>query len=278
MTHTGNDEQERAWNGYEGRHWAEHRHRYDAVNAGFNELLLAAVEPGDRVLDVGCGTGQLTRLAAARAGTGSALGIDLSAPMLAAARAAAAAEAVSNVEFVRADAQVHPFTPAGADVVLSRFGVMFFAAPVVAFANLTRALRPGGRLAFVCLDGWRRGDLGAALAPLAGLPSPAGGDAPAGGPLSLADPAVTRQVLADAGLVDVDCAPHELPGTWGRDAAEAGAFLAGWGPVRHRLAPLGPAAGERVRDELVTAMRPFAGPDGVRLRTAAWLVTARRPG
>ncbi|SCG70736.1 class I SAM-dependent methyltransferase [Micromonospora humi] len=279
-----NDQQERAWNGYEGRHWAAHRHRYDAVNAGFNDLLLAAVRPGDRVLDVGCGTGQLTRLAAGRSGTGSALGVDLSAPMLATARAATAAEAVSNVDFLRADAQVHPFAPGAYDVVLSRFGVMFFAEPVAAFGNLTRALRPGGRLAFVCLDDWRRGDLGAALAPLATLPeppddaTPTADDAPAGGPLSLADPAVTREVLTDAGLVDVDCARHEVAGTWGRDAADAGAFLAGWGPVRHRLAPLGPAVGERVRGALVAAMRPYAGPDGVRLRTAAWLVTARRPG
>ncbi|QLQ40390.2 class I SAM-dependent methyltransferase [Micromonospora robiginosa] len=295
MADIRNDQQEQAWNGYEGRHWATHRHRYDAVNGGFNEMLLAAVRPGDRVLDVGCGTGHLTRLAAARSGTGTALGIDLSAPMLAAARAAAAAEAVSNVDFLRADAQVHPFAPAGHDVVLSRFGVMFFGDPVAAFANLTRALRPGGRLAFVCLDDWRRGDLGAALAPLAALPDPPGdgapsggapagddvparGDAPTGGPLSLADPVVTRRVLTDAGLVDVDCARHEVAGTWGRDAADAGAFLAGWGPVRHRLAPLGPAVADRVRGELVAAMRPYTGPDGVRLRTAAWLVTARRPG
>ncbi|WFE39594.1 class I SAM-dependent methyltransferase [Micromonospora sp. WMMD998] len=278
MTDTRNDQQEQAWNGYEGRHWAEHRLRYDAVNGGFNDMLLAAVAPGDRVLDVGCGTGQLTRLAAGRSVTGAALGVDLSAPMLAAARAAAVAEAVSNVDFLRADAQAHPFTPGGVDVVLSRFGVMFFADPVAAFANLARALRPGGRLAFVCLDDWRRGDLGAALAPVAALPQPAGdGPASDGGPMSLADPAVTRAVLTDAGLVDVDCAPRSVAGVWGRDAAEAGGFLAGWGPVRHRLAPLDPAVGDRVRDELVAAMRPYEGPHGVRLRIAAWLVTARRP-
>ncbi|MEU9828606.1 class I SAM-dependent methyltransferase [Micromonospora chersina] len=273
-----NDQQERAWNGYEGRHWADHQRRYDAINSGFNESLLAAVGSGDRVLDIGCGTGQLTRLAARRCGAGTALGVDLSAPMVDRARASAAAEAVGNVDFVRADAQVHPFPPAAFDVALSRFGVMFFADPVTAFGNLGRALRPGGRLAFVCLDDIRRGDLGAALAPLAAHLPPTGSDGTAvGEPLSLADPAVVRALLTDAGFVDVECAPRQEPGTWGRDAADAAAFLAGWGPVRHRLAPLDPAAVDRVRAALTEALTPYEGPDGVRLRTAAWLVTARRP-
>ncbi|MET8912519.1 methyltransferase domain-containing protein [Micromonospora sp. NPDC004551] len=274
-----NEQQERAWNGYEGRHWADHQERYDGINSGFNAPLLAAVRPGDRVLDVGCGTGQLTRLAARRSGAGAAVGVDLSAPMLERARATAAAEAVGNVDFVRGDAEVHPLPPATFDVVLSRFGVMFFADPVAAFAHLGRALRPGGRLAFVCLDDVRRGDLGAVLAPLAAHLPPVGSDGRAvGEPLSLADPAVVRAVLTDAGLVDVECVPRQEPGTWGRDAADAGAFLTGWGPVRHRLEPLGPAAADRVRAALTEAMRPYEGPDGVRLRTAAWLVTARRPG
>lgn len=273
-----NQQQEQAWNGYEGRHWADHQARYDAINSGFNEALLDAVRTGDRVLDIGCGNGQLTRLAARRSGPGHALGVDLSAPMLARARSSAVDEGVGNVEFVRADAQVHPFPDAAFDVALSRFGVMFFADPVAAFANLGRALRPGGRLAFVCLDDLRRGDLGAVLAPLAAHlpPTPTDGTA-AGEPLSLADPADVRAVLDRAGYVDVDCVPHRATGVWGRDAADAGAFLAGWGPVRHRLAPLDPAVTVRVRDTLTEAMRPYQTPDGVRLVTAAWLVTARRP-
>ncbi|MEU3453638.1 class I SAM-dependent methyltransferase [Micromonospora sp. NPDC006766] len=146
---------------------AEHQARYDAINSGFNELLLAVVGPGDRVLDLGCGNGQLTRLAARRSGAGHAVGVDLSAPMLDRARASAVDEGVANVEFVRGDTQVHPFPPDGFGVALSRFGVMFFADPVAAFANVGRALRPGGRLAFGCLHDVRRGDLGAVLTPLA---------------------------------------------------------------------------------------------------------------
>ncbi|MEU2613481.1 methyltransferase domain-containing protein [Micromonospora sp. NPDC007271] len=274
-----NEHQEQAWNGYEGRHWAAHQTRYDAINSGFNEALLDAVGPGDRVLDLGCGNGQLTRLAARRSGTGHAVGVDLSAPMLDRARASAADEGVENVDFVRADAQVHPFPPAAFDVALSRFGVMFYADPVAAFANVRRALRPGGRLAFVCLDDVQRGDLGAVLAPLAVHLPPTDTDGSATGePLSFADPAAVRSVLADAGFVDVACDARQEAGTWGRDATDAGDFLAGWGPIRHRLGPLDPSVTERFRAALVEAMRPYEGPEGVRLRNAAWLVTARRPG
>src|SRR3569833_290281 len=144
-----NTAQAEAWNGYEGGHWAAHQSRYDAVNSGFNAPLLAAAAIGehDRVLDVGCGNGQLTRLAARRARFGHATGLDLSAPMLERARATAAEEGVANVTFARGDAQVHPF-PAGAfDVAVSRFGAMFFADPVAAFANVGRAERAGGRAA-----------------------------------------------------------------------------------------------------------------------------------
>ncbi|MGP3913217.1 class I SAM-dependent methyltransferase [Nonomuraea sp. 10N515B] len=103
------------------------------------------------MLDVGCGTGQTTRLAARTAPHGHALGVDLSEPMLARARATAIAEGITNLRFEQGDAQVHPFPEGGFDVAISRGGIMFFADPVAAFANIGRALRPSGRLAFVCL-------------------------------------------------------------------------------------------------------------------------------
>ncbi|MFC0005388.1 class I SAM-dependent methyltransferase [Micromonospora siamensis] len=272
-----NTHQSAAWNGYEGRHWADHQARYDAVNGGFSDVLLAAVRPGDRVLDVGCGNGQLTRLAA-RAGGGYAVGVDLSGPMLERARSSAAEEGLPDVEFVRADAQVHPFPPGAFDVALSRFGVMFFADPVAAFANVGRALRPGGRLAFVCLDSFRHGDLGAVLGALAGhLPPPGTDGTGAAEPLSLADPDVVRRVLTAAGFAGVECEPVEAVGTWGRDAADAGRFLAGWGPIRYQLDRVDPATAERARAALVDALRRHEHPSGVRLRGTAWLVTADRP-
>ncbi|MFC0509276.1 class I SAM-dependent methyltransferase [Micromonospora costi] len=271
-----NDRQAQAWNGYEGRHWAEHHDRYDAVNAGFNAVLLRHVRPGDRVLDVGCGTGQLTRLAAGLCR--EAVGIDLSAPMLERARATAEADGVSNVRFVRGDAQVHPFPAATFDVALSRFGVMFFADPVAAFTTVGAALRPGGRLAFVCLDDPRRGDLGPVLGTLVPHLPPTDGDGTGvAEPLSLADPDVTRRVLTAAGFTDVDCVPVEAPQVWGRDAEDAAGFLFAWGPVQHQARNLAPAAAARARAALVDALRPHERPDAVRLRGTAWLVTARRP-
>ncbi|MBY8849694.1 class I SAM-dependent methyltransferase [Saccharothrix longispora] len=262
-----NTHQAEAWNGYEGRHWAEHQARYDEVNSGFNEVLLdaAGIGPHDRVLDIGCGNGQVTRLAAAR-GAG-AVGIDLSAPMLARARLSAVAEDVDDVVFEQGDAQVHPF-PAGAfDVALSRFGVMFFADPVAAFGNVARALRPGGRLAFLAMRDL--GDLGDVVAALGWDP------APGHGPLSMADPDDVDRVLRAAGFRDVRAAAAEAPQVWGRDVADATAFLMGWGPVRHALRDADAAAAERVERAVAESLRSHAGPGGVRLRGSAWLVTAR---
>ncbi|MEV5705906.1 methyltransferase domain-containing protein [Actinoallomurus sp. NPDC052274] len=278
MSQIVNTAQAEAWNGYEGEHWAGHADRYDAVNVGFNRFVLeaAAIGERDRVLDIGCGNGQLTRLAARTARSGSAQGIDLSAPMLATARARAAEEGVANVTFEQADAQVHAFPVGDFDAAISRFGVMFFADPVAAFANIGRALRPGGRLAFVCLTGFEGTDLGAVFGAMAAhLPRPTGPDGR--GPTSFADPARVREVLTGAGFGEVDCTLVEADQTWGRDVTDAAAFIRDWGPVRSRLRQASPEAATRASDALTTVLRSFAGPDGVRLRGTAWLVTARRP-
>ncbi|GAA2978348.1 hypothetical protein Sfulv_60380 [Streptomyces fulvorobeus] len=152
MGQFANTAQAEAWNGYEGAQWARSQERWDAVNDGFNQPLLdaAAISETDSVLDIGCGAGRTTRLAARRAGRGRALGLDLSGPMLDKARESTLNEGVENVSFVQGDAQVHPLEAAGFDAVISRYGMTFFADPIAAFANLHRALRPGGRLAFIC--------------------------------------------------------------------------------------------------------------------------------
>ncbi|MEV6859771.1 methyltransferase domain-containing protein [Streptosporangium subroseum] len=279
-----NTEQAEAWNGYEGNHWADHQDRYDAVNSEFNDHLLTAAAIGerDRVLDIGCGNGQVTRLAARRARLGHAAGIDLSAPMLQRARATAADEGITNVTFAQGDAQIHPFPAAGLDVAVSRFGVMFFADPVAAFANIGKALRPGGRLAFLSLRAMSSNDLGAVFAAMAEhlpqdslWPDP-GGSAPSG-PESLADPDRIHEVLTGAGYEKVTSVPVDAPQVWGRDAVDAAEFLHAWGPVRHMLGQVDQAAASRARDALTAAMRPYEEPDAVRLRGAAWLVTATRP-
>ncbi|MER5322648.1 class I SAM-dependent methyltransferase [Streptosporangium roseum] len=281
MSSIVNTEQADAWNGYEGNHWADHQDRYDAVNSGFNDHLLAAAAVGerDRVLDVGCGNGQVTRLAARRAWLGHATGIDLSAPMLRRARACAADEGVANVAFERGDAQIHPFPDAGFDVAVSRFGIMFFADPVAAFANIGRALRPGGRLAFLSLREMGANDLGPVLTAMAEhLPARPATTAPgAPGPESLADPGRIREVLTGAGFEAVTSVPVDASQLWGRDAEDAAAFLGAWGPVRFILDQVDPAAAARARDALTEALRAHEEPGAVRLRGAAWLVTATRP-
>ncbi|MDP9334095.1 MAG: class I SAM-dependent methyltransferase [Actinomycetota bacterium] len=145
-----NERQTEQWNGVESNHWVEKAERYDRQLAPFADMLFERLTLAgtDRVLDIGCGCGATTITAAAQAQR--AVGIDLSGPMLAVARNRAADAGLANVEFVEADAQVHRFVPASFDVVVSRFGVMFFDDPTAAFANLRGALADDGRLAFVC--------------------------------------------------------------------------------------------------------------------------------
>ena len=276
-----NTEQAAAWNGYEGRHWADNQDRWDAVAGGLNDHLLAgaAIDERDRVLDIGCGTGQTTRLAARRARRGHVLGVDLSAPMLARARATAAAEGITNVRFEQGDAQVHPVPTGSADVAISRCGIMFFADPVAAFANIARALRPGGRLAFVCpqemtSNDWFRVPMTALLGHPP-RPSTTTPDAP--GMFSLADPARIGDVLTSAGFRDATPIPIRVSMEYGADAAGAAEFVLSTGPVQFHLRDAGPAGVEQVRAALTTAMQPYQERDAVRLPGVWWLVVAQLP-
>jgi SAM-dependent methyltransferase len=180
--------------------------RYDTVNGWMNEPLLAAaaITQSERVLDIGCGAGQTTRLAAGLAPRGHAVGIDLSAPMLNRARTRAAEEDLGNVTFVQGNAQVHPFAAEGFDVAISRGGIMFFADPVAAFANIRDALRPGGRLTFVCPQNvGPDDDFARALAPLWALmrrTTPDPGTTADPGPTSLVDPDRIDEIFGTAGF------------------------------------------------------------------------------
>jgi SAM-dependent methyltransferase len=271
-----NHAQAQAWDGTEGGYWATHAERFDAALAGYQPAFHAAarIEGGDRVLDVGCGTGLTTRAAARAAPDGEALGVDLSAEMIDVARAITARVGVANAHFVQADAQVQPFAAGGVDAVLSRTGAMFFGRPDVAFANLARALRPGGRLTLLTWQGvahnaWFRAVAGALMgqeppAPPAGAP----------GPFSLSDPDHVRDLLQGAGFADVAIDGLAAPMVYGRDAGEAHAFvlgLLGW-----MLEGRTPAERARASEALRSTLEAHEGPDGVGLPSAAWLVTARR--
>ncbi|MQL62281.1 methyltransferase domain-containing protein [Streptomyces vinaceus] len=272
-----NTHQYEAWNGYEGRHWADHQARYDALNDGMNAPLLeaAALRVTDTVLDIGCGNGSVTRLAARRAR--QAVGIDLSAPMLERARATAEAEDLPYVTHVQGDAQVHAFEPASFDVAVSRFGVMFFADPVAAFRNIAGALRPGGRLAFVCPQSFDRQDQARVFAAVSEhAPLPDLTAASETGPASFADPNRVRAVLSAAGFEGIEVTPLEAEQGWGSDPSDASEFLFGWGPMRHWLREVPEDAVERAREAATEAFGAYATGEGVRLKMSCWLVRATR--
>ncbi|AQS67269.1 class I SAM-dependent methyltransferase [Streptomyces pactum] len=281
MSEIVNTEQAQAWNGPEGAHWARNQDRWNAVNEGFNEPLLdaAALTEGHRTLDVGCGSGQTTRLAARRAPRGSALGLDLSDPMLAEARSRAAREGIGNVTFQQGDAQAYSFEPGAFDSAISRYGVMFFSDPEAAFRNIGRALRPGGRLAFVCPAEPSRNGWVAAMEALRGILPLGDFDAPGRpGMFSLASADRIRAVLAAAGFSCVAVDPVEADGAWGHGADDAADFLLNTGPGRHFLGQVDTAAQVRARRALTDHLRGHEAADGtVRLRSTSWLVTADRP-
>ncbi|MGW0191413.1 class I SAM-dependent methyltransferase [Streptomyces sp. NPDC003362] len=281
MGQFANTAQAEAWNGYEGAQWARSQERWDAVNDGFNQPLLdaAAISETDTILDVGCGAGRTTRLAARRAARGRALGLDLSGPMLGKAQESALREGVANVAFVQGDAQVHPLDAEAFDAVISRYGMTFFTDPVAAFANLHRALRPGGRLAFICAAEAEANEWLAALASLKDI-LPLGGFGKAGGPgmFSLTDSGRIRDLLTAGGFDGVDVQRVEAAGKWGADAADAAAFLLDSGPGRHLLDQVTPPAQDAARQALTAALQRHEADGGVWLRSSSWLVTAERGG
>lgn len=276
-----NTDQAEAWNGDEGVHWATHQDRYDKMAGAFNDHLFGAAAIGTReaVLDIGCGNGQTTRRAGLLAVDGGAVGIDLSAVMLERARVTSASEGITNVRFEQGDAQVHPFPAATYDVAISRFGIMFFEDPGAAFANIGSALRPGGRLVFLCWQDLSGNEwlMVPASAALQHVPMPDLGAPGAPGPFSLADPEHVTGVLTGAGFDDVTTTPVEAPIVLGRDADDAVEFLRGTGMARALLDQADAATAERALATVTAALRPYEQPDGLRLGGAAWLVTATQP-
>ena len=270
-----NAAQAESWDGDSGAYWADQAATFDRGIAAYQQPFLdaAAIGPSDRVLDIGCGNGLTTRDAARRAPGGHALGIDLSAAMLAVARAAAAADGLANVAFVQGDAQVHPFEPGAADVAISRTGAMFFGDPVAAFTNIRRALRPGGRLALLvwqpmAANEWMR-EIMAALAP----PGASGPPPGAPGPFALSDPDRVRAVLSPGGFAEVGLAGLAEPMWFGADVDAAFRFivgLAGWmtrdRPEQDRT---------RAHAALHETLRCHLGARGVSMASATWVVTAR---
>ena len=271
-----NEAQRQHWNGPDTRHWVDAQDRYDRQLEPFGERVLAAVGSleGLRVLDIGCGCGTTTLTIAGSAA--AALGVDVSAPMLDVARERAAGDGVAGAEFVLADAQTHVFD-GSFDVAVSRFGVMFFDDPLAAFANIASALRPGGRLAFVCWQGLEHNDwlLLPGLAASAHLSLP---DSPASGPgmFSLADRDATVALLDEAGFDDVEAVPFETPMLLGGAGTvdDAVQFLLSTGIARSMFEGAEPAAAAAAIAAVTELIQQHATEDGVRLGAATWIVTA----
>ena len=272
------DEQRLLWNGSAGRAWVDTQELLDRVLQPFEDALVEAVAAASpaHVLDVGCGTGATTLAFARQPGVRST-GVDISGPMIALARDRAEREK-APAEFVEADAQIYAFEPASFDMIVSRFGVMFFDDPVQAFANLKRAARPGARLRFFA---WRSAAENPfmtaaerAAAPL--LPDMPARQPDALGQFAFADRERVQRMLEESGWSAVDIRPVDFECAFPeRDLAR----------YFTRLGPLGLVLGEadeRTRARIVDAVRPAFDPyvhgAEVRFTAACWMVSAQSPG
>jgi len=277
--HDKNTDQIAYWNGPNGQRWTDRQAEQDVLLAPVSKALIerAAAKPGDRILDVGCGCGS-TSIALARqvAPSGFVLGIDISGPMLARARELAPKGA--PVDFALADATVYPFDPGSFDLLVSRFGVMFFAEPAVSFANLRRALRPAGRVAFACWrepreNPWMMSPLQAIYQHVPKLP-PQGPEDP--GPFAFASEERVNRILGEAGYKRIEMEPvalsFDIAIGRGLDAAVQAAMQIGPGsraldghPPETRA-----AAAKSVREMLT----PYLRGQSVALPGSIWIVTA----
>ncbi|HQR88536.1 MAG TPA: class I SAM-dependent methyltransferase [Caulobacter sp.] len=267
------------WNAVVGRTWAQFQAQLDRQIAplGAEALRVLAPAEGERILDVGCGCGETTLDLAARVGpAGQVTGVDISEPMLAVARSRERPAKGAMPEFLCIDAQTADLGEATFDAVFSRFGVMFFADPTAAFANLHRAVRPGGRLAFVCWrpyaeNLWMRAPMDAAQPLLPPMPA---SDPLAPGPFAFADPQRLRSILEGAGFSGVRIDPF--------DTSIGGASVKDTLSLTFQIGPLGsalraaPHLAESVGEAVEAVLASHDTPQGVMMPACVWIVQATR--
>jgi len=270
------------WNQVAGPRWVARAGLQEARNIEVAHLLQreAVPQPGERVLDIGCGTGATAiPFAQAMAPNGHVTGIDISEPMLTQARENIAKAGVSNITLIRADAQVHRFPADSFDLLISRFGVMFFADPVTAFNNLFAGLRRGGRL---CMAVWAsmaenehwKIPFEIAVKHL-GAPAPVDPHAP--GPMAFRDPAYLRDILAKAGFAEIDIAPQgfRIIGLTAKSEAEhAAMFGPAWRLMEEKNAP--DAVRQTIVSETAAAYAPYLTRAGMRLPGTVLIAKAVR--
>ena len=283
MTTDNNADQIAEWNGVQGERWAKLRQETNGIVVPFGDAATAAAapQPGERVIDVGCGCGDTTIDLAQRVGaTGSVLGVDVSRPMLEAARELGGLAGLPHVAFRECDASVAEL-PGGTDLLYSRFGVMFFGDPVGAFTHLRGALRPGGRCVFVCWraprdNPWTMVPLSAARAALGITPPPADPNAP--GPFAFADDNRVRSILENAGFDAIDLRRFDAPVTLGATPHDAAGALMRIGPVARLVREVGAVHQPVIVDAVEQALAPLAAADGrVSVQGSTWIVSAKNP-
>jgi SAM-dependent methyltransferase len=270
------------WNDKAAVTWTTFQERLDALFQPLTALALDAAvpAPGERVVDVGCGCGATVLALADRLGpTGHIVGLDVSAPMAARARQRLAVSGLTIAQVVVSDAATYDFAGSTVDLVFSRFGVMFFADPVAAFANLRRAARPGGRLLCAAWrpltdNPWFRVPLEAAR-PLLTPQPPTDPDAP--GPFAFANPDRTQTILQHAGWRYATLTRHDLPmhlAATGQ-VEQATEFTTHVGPLARILAEEDLETRARARQAVAQALSIYDSPTGINLPGSIWLISAQ---
>lgn len=272
------------WNGPQGKNWVAENRLTDLMYEPFGDKTIerAELKPGERILDIGCGCGTTTlKLAKLLAPDGDITALDVSTLMLSIARERTKSAAVP-VKIINADAETHKLVPASFDVMFSQFGLMFFRNPKSAFANFHAALKPGGRIAFVCLrdperNPWLVTPFGAVhhFKPEMELPNP---DARAS-PFSFASKKKVEALLRDTGFVDVQLESFETKAVMGEGSLEECVdyitkFVSSVAAV---LRDRSEADGSEVIDTLHTVLAPYHNGSSIELAASAWIVSARRP-
>lgn len=284
MTKEANATQREFWNSDFGEKWVEFEADLETLHAPMNEPLLAhaAIAPGMRVLDVGCGSGSVARRAAEMAKTdGAVTAVDISEVLLNTAQATEVDEESAPIDYLLADAQTYAFAPASFDRVVSRMGVMFFADPIAAFANLLKAARPSAVLSAVV---WRRGEVN----PWFGIPTEAAirhlgsidADPDAPGPLAFANVDRTVALFADAGWEHVTADPLDVVLETLGSAEESAASVGSLGPAARIMDAKGATAEQAaaIVDDIAVGFRQFQTDHGLRVPVTMTLLSAKAGG
>lgn len=278
------EEQDAYWNGEGGQRWLAAAESTDRTLINFTNKIeqVAAARARERVIDVGCGTGATSRrLAEAVGPEGHVLGVDIATPLIEIATKDAHAAGLSNTEFKVSDATVFDFAGVNADLMFSRFGVMFFGDPNAAFANLRNGMKSGGRLAFVCWQPLPKCEF--FMLPLQAalelLPAPEAPPPGTPGPFAFGDPDRTRGILEGAGFVDVALDPFEanMELAIASDFSRSVEMITGLGPVGRMLTDETEDMKAKVKDLVGKALQSRMTDEGIQLKGAVWVVTAKVP-